>query len=47
MEHTYSCVWVHLIWATKNRERILYKDQGQKLFDFLINKDKEVMEPVQ
>jgi putative transposase len=42
MRHTYSCVWIHLIWATKNRERVLLKEQGEKLFDHLIKKGKEL-----
>jgi putative transposase len=42
MLHTHSCVWVHLIWATKNRERILFHDKGKQLFDHLINKGKEL-----
>jgi len=41
MLHTHSCIWVHLIWATKNRERILYWDKGKQLFDLLIEKGKE------
>ncbi len=41
MLHTHSCVWIHLIWATKNRERVLFKNYGKQLFDHLINKGKE------
>ena len=41
MLHTHSCIWVHLIWATKNRERILYWDKGKQLFDLLIERGKE------
>ena len=45
MLHTHSRIWVHLIWATKNRERILHKEQGIKLFNFLITKGKELEIP--
>jgi len=41
MVHTYSRIWVHLIWTTKNRERILFRDQGKQLFEYLINKGKD------
>ncbi|MFP4447700.1 MAG: transposase [Bacteroidales bacterium] len=42
MLHTHSCVWIHLIWATKNRERVLFENQAKKLFEHLINKGKEL-----
>ena len=41
MVHTYSRIWVHLIWTTKNRERILFRDRGKQLFDYLIGKGKD------
>ena len=41
MLHTHSKIWIHLIWATKNRDRVLFKDNGRELFDFLIDKAKE------
>ena len=41
MKHTHSRIWVHLVWTTKFRERILFKETGKILFDFLINKAKE------
>ena len=42
MLHTHSRIWIHIIWTTKNRQRIIHKDQGIVLFDFLINKAKEL-----
>jgi|SRR6056297_340671 len=41
MLHTHSCVWIHLIWATKNRERVMGKEQSRHLFDYFIRKGKE------
>ena len=40
MKHSHTRIWVHIIWATKNRERILFKEQGKQLYDFLMNKSK-------
>ncbi len=45
MQHTYSCIWIHIIWATKNRERILSKENGIQLFDHFIDKGKELKCP--
>ena len=42
MLHTHTCVWIPIIWATKNRERILHNEKGKQLFDFLINKGIEL-----
>ncbi len=40
MKHSHTRIWVHIIWATKNRERILFKEPGKQLYDFLMNKSK-------
>jgi REP element-mobilizing transposase RayT len=32
---TFSKLWVHLIWSTKNREPILQKPLRQKLFQYI------------
>ena len=45
MLHTHSRIWIHIIWATKNRERILHKEISKELFEFLINKGKEINIP--
>ncbi|MFW5890339.1 MAG: IS200/IS605 family transposase [Marinilabiliaceae bacterium] len=42
MRHTHSCIWIHLIWGTKNRERVLFNEEGKLLFNHLINKGKEL-----
>ncbi len=34
--HSHVKIWVHLIWTTHKRERILNKDQRPKVFDHLI-----------
>ena len=41
MKHSHTHIWIHIIWATKNRERILFKETGRQVFDFLLNKSKE------
>ena len=47
MLHTHSRIWIHITWATKNRERVLFSPQGKPLFDFLINKSKEIGVPLE
>jgi len=42
MLHTYSCIWIHIIWATKNREPVLFGENGISLFNHLVNKGKEL-----
>ena len=45
MTHSHTRIWVHLIWATKNRDRVLFKEPGKQLFTFLIDKAKELNAP--
>ena len=45
MRHSYTCIWIHIIWATKNRERILNASRGEELFHFFINKGNEINIP--
>jgi len=45
MLHTHSRIWIHLVWATKNRQRIIHKSQGLLLFDFLVEKGKSISIP--
>jgi len=45
MLHTHARIWVHLVWATKNRQRIIHKEQGIILFEFLIEKAKTLEIP--
>ena len=41
MLHSHTRLWVHLIWATKNRQRILFKDAGRPLYEHLLKKAAE------
>ena len=42
MKHSHTRIWIHLIWATKNRERCLFKHAGQPLYEHLLKKAKEL-----
>jgi len=42
MQHTHSRIWVHIIWATKNRQRVLFKEAGKQLYNFLMGKSKDL-----
>ncbi|HKK67886.1 MAG TPA: IS200/IS605 family transposase [Bacteroidales bacterium] len=42
MLHTHSRIWIHLVWATKNRQRIIHKNEGLQLFEFFIDKGKSL-----
>ena len=41
MLHSHVKVWIHLIWTTHNRERVLHRDLRIKLFHHLIEHAKE------
>ncbi len=41
MLHSHVKIWVHLIWTTHNRVRVLHKDLRIKLFHYLIEQAKE------
>jgi REP element-mobilizing transposase RayT len=45
MRHSYTCIWIHIIWATKNRERILHASRGEELFHFFIDEGNEIKIP--
>ncbi len=47
MKHSHTKIWIHIVWATKNRESIFTKDKAIKLFDFIINKAKEINIPME
>ena len=36
MSHSHTRIWIHLVWATKNRERMLFKHAGQPLYQHLL-----------
>jgi len=42
--HTYTKIWLHLIWGTHNKEKILLKDTREKVSGFLFEyaKDKKL-----
>lgn len=35
--HSYSKVWIHLIWSTLNKEKIIDKNSAIKISDFIAN----------
>jgi len=37
MPHSYSVLWIHLIWSTKNREPILVPDLRKELFAVVLD----------
>ena len=39
--HSYTKIWLHLIWETHNRERILFNETARKVSEFLFNYAKE------
>ena len=41
MLHTHSRIWIHLVWATHNREPCLDTEKSKQLFDFMIDKGKQ------
>ncbi len=45
MRHSHTKIWIHLIWATKNRERLLFREEGKILYDFFIKKAIEIKVP--
>ncbi len=38
MLHSHIKIWIHLIWATKNHNRVFNNDISQKLAMHMINK---------
>ena len=39
--HSYSKIWLHLIWATHNREKLLTKNAAKTLSEYLFNYSKK------
>jgi len=39
--HSYTRIWLHLIWETHNRERLLFDETAKKISEFLFNYSKE------
>jgi REP element-mobilizing transposase RayT len=42
MLHSHTRLWSHVIWASKNRERILFKEPSKQLYNFLLKKSEKL-----
>ena len=40
-QHSYNKIWIHFIWETPEKEKILLRDARKKISDFLYNYCKE------
>ena len=47
MKHSHTRIWIHIVWATKKRERILFPEVAVKIFDFMIKKAVEINVPLE
>ena len=47
MKHSHTRIWIHIIWATKKRERILFPDMAVQVFNFMIKKAVEINVPLE
>jgi len=45
MLHSHTRIWIHLVWSTKNHERIIFKEVGIQLYEFLMEKSIEIKTP--
>src|SRR6056297_3534243 len=41
MLHSHTKIWIHLIWGTKNHERIMFRENAKNIHSHLIEKSKE------
>lgn len=41
MKHSHTKIWIHLIWATKKREKVLFKESGKIIYEYLQTKATE------
>lgn len=46
MSHSYSKIWIHAIWATKNRESLIGVEVEQVLYLFITSQFKEIGCPI-
>lgn len=46
MPKSYNRIWIHAIWATKNRRPLIHSSMDKKLHDFITEKFKEVGCPI-
>ncbi|TKC00719.1 IS200/IS605 family transposase [Pedobacter cryophilus] len=42
MSHSYNKIWIHAIWATKNREPLINRDIEENSYDFIKNQLEEM-----
>ncbi len=42
MLHAYTWNWLHIVWGTKNHERILFKELSEPLYQFILKKSDEL-----
>jgi REP element-mobilizing transposase RayT len=42
MVHSHCNVWVHFVWATKYRQKVLFKNEASQLFSFFVTKSEEL-----
>jgi len=47
MRHSHTRIWVHVVWGTKHRERVLFKEAGEPLYQHLLEKSEEFGIPLQ
>ncbi|MFP4548968.1 MAG: IS200/IS605 family transposase [Fidelibacterota bacterium] len=45
MLHSHTKIWIHLIWGTKNHERIMFSEQAKEIHSHLLSKSKELEIP--
>ncbi len=46
MSHSYYRVWIHAVWATKNRKPVIFPDIEPKVYSFLKNQLQDLKCPV-
>ena len=46
MSHSYNKIWIHAIWATKNRQKLITQEVEGTLYPFLLSQFKDLDCPV-
>ena len=47
MLHSYSKIWLHIIWSTKSKQRIIQGERRTLIYNFLIKKAIEIKVPIE
>ncbi|HPI20123.1 MAG TPA: IS200/IS605 family transposase [Candidatus Kapabacteria bacterium] len=47
MLHSYSKIWLHIIWSTKSKQRIIQGERRTLIYNFLIEKAIEIKVPIE